>query len=275
MGYSEAADIEQHKEDIQRMLDSLGDSIDFPVRRALDVGGGGGMHSSLMVPLVEKIYCTDLWDQNTRYRGEFVKLLSEKMERNGCPSPVGKLEFHAVDAMSMPYRDNYFDLVVSFNAFEHIPDPSLAFDEIVRVTKPGGLIFITFDPIWTADSGSHFYGRIGEPWRHLLCSDDAYVHEMKLNHATDEECSDYRNGMNRLRLHTHRMTFSRWERQLEFLVEQEWSGCSAPENMSHANFRKCIAKGYSEEELLFRGMRKVIRKPALELGSGPVKGLRS
>lgn len=260
MAYSEAQDIAEHNTDIERMLVHVKAHANFPIRNALDVGGGGGIHSSLLAPHVERIYCTDFWDQNARYGGEFVKLLNEKMERNGYPSPAEKLEFHAVDAMNMPYRDNHFDLVVSFNAFEHIPNPARALDEMIRVTKPGGLIYVTFDPIWTADSGSHFYYRVAEPWRHLLCDDDQYIREMLAANAAEDECDDYRTGMNRLRLAEHRAVFERWKGKIDFLVEQEWSGCSSPENTGHPNFKACLAKGYSRQELLLRGMMKVLRK---------------
>lgn len=77
------------------------------------------------------------------------------MHSYGCP--LAKIEFHAVDTTNMIYHDGLFDLVVSFNAMEHIPDPEAALRKMIRVTRPGGLIYITFDPMWTSDSGSHFY----------------------------------------------------------------------------------------------------------------------
>ncbi len=38
----------------------------------------------------------------------------------------------------VPYRDNSFDLVVSANVLEHLPEPVTVFEEIHRVLKPDG-----------------------------------------------------------------------------------------------------------------------------------------
>ncbi|MFZ9823700.1 MAG: class I SAM-dependent methyltransferase, partial [Gemmataceae bacterium] len=38
--------------------------------------------------------------------------------------------------------DNHFDAVISNSIIHHIPDPALVFSEMVRVTKPGGLLFV-------------------------------------------------------------------------------------------------------------------------------------
>ena len=42
----------------------------------------------------------------------------------------------------LPFPDNTFDAVGSYNVIEHIPDINGAVAEMVRVTKPDGLIFV-------------------------------------------------------------------------------------------------------------------------------------
>jgi len=49
----------------------------------------------------------------------------------------------AGDAQSLPFMDEYFDLVVSAETLEHVPNMQKAFNEIVRVTKNSGHIAIT------------------------------------------------------------------------------------------------------------------------------------
>jgi 2-polyprenyl-3-methyl-5-hydroxy-6-metoxy-1,4-benzoquinol methylase len=44
---------------------------------------------------------------------------------------------------SLPFDDDYFDLVVSLETLEHVPDWTKGLDELVRVTKPGGKLVIT------------------------------------------------------------------------------------------------------------------------------------
>lgn len=47
-------------------------------------------------------------------------------------------------AEELPFKDNFFDLVVSAWVFEHLENPRKAFQEIFRVLKPDGkLIFLT------------------------------------------------------------------------------------------------------------------------------------
>lgn len=40
--------------------------------------------------------------------------------------------------MDIPFDENSFDLIISTEVFEHIPDPYKAFSEIYRVLKKGG-----------------------------------------------------------------------------------------------------------------------------------------
>ena len=46
------------------------------------------------------------------------------------------------DATALPFADRSFDLVVSMDLWEHIPDDRLAADEAFRVLKPGGRLFL-------------------------------------------------------------------------------------------------------------------------------------
>jgi SAM-dependent methyltransferase len=47
-----------------------------------------------------------------------------------------------MDARDLKFPDNAFDLVYSFHAIEHIPDPEQALREMSRVLRPGGTYFI-------------------------------------------------------------------------------------------------------------------------------------
>jgi len=52
----------------------------------------------------------------------------------------------------LPYPDNTFDLVCSFDVIEHIKEHDLAVSEIRRVLKPGGYYFLTvpaFEWLWS------------------------------------------------------------------------------------------------------------------------------
>jgi SAM-dependent methyltransferase len=49
-----------------------------------------------------------------------------------------EIEFVEADIEQMPFRDNEFDLCVSFNGLHCLPDPAAAVREIARCVKPGG-----------------------------------------------------------------------------------------------------------------------------------------
>ena len=48
------------------------------------------------------------------------------------------LQFLTFDGVSLPFSDNYFDLIYSKQVFEHVRLPSQLLKEIYRVLKPGG-----------------------------------------------------------------------------------------------------------------------------------------
>ncbi|HSN61251.1 MAG TPA: class I SAM-dependent methyltransferase [Ferruginibacter sp.] len=55
--------------------------------------------------------------------------------------------------VSMPFDNNYFDLVCAFDVIEHVEDDVAAIKEIERVCKAGGLICITvpaFNMLWSS-----------------------------------------------------------------------------------------------------------------------------
>jgi len=54
------------------------------------------------------------------------------------------LQVLQASATSLPFDDNYFDLVYSFKVLPHVPDIKSALAEITRVTKPGGRMILEF-----------------------------------------------------------------------------------------------------------------------------------
>ncbi|MEO1089172.1 MAG: class I SAM-dependent methyltransferase [Pseudomonadota bacterium] len=51
-------------------------------------------------------------------------------------------ELRQADILSIPYADESFDFVMAAHVLEHLPEPQHALREMVRVLKPGGMLFV-------------------------------------------------------------------------------------------------------------------------------------
>ena len=56
--------------------------------------------------------------------------------------------------LALPLRAGSVDVVFSSNVLEHVPDPERFADELVRVARPGGTVFLSFTP-WLSPWGGH------------------------------------------------------------------------------------------------------------------------
>jgi len=68
----------------------------------------------------------------------------------------------AGDGYRLPVPDGTADLTFSSNVLEHVPDVSSFLDEMVRVTRPGGLLYVSFTA-WYSLWGGHETA----PWHYL------------------------------------------------------------------------------------------------------------
>jgi SAM-dependent methyltransferase len=122
-------------------------------RTVLDVGGGPGYLTAAV-----------------RARGANCYLFEpdpEELRRPGAAAdPVlgGAVLGGAVlaDGYWLPVCDGGADVCLSSNVLEHVRDPRGLIDEMVRVTRPGGLIYVSFTN-WYSPWGGHEMS----PWHYL------------------------------------------------------------------------------------------------------------
>ncbi|RSM59856.1 SAM-dependent methyltransferase [Actinoplanes sp. ATCC 53533] len=135
----------------------LGSYVDLAGARLLDVGGGPGYFS-------------------TEFRRAGATYL-------GLDPAVG--DFAAAGAAvsgmvrgsgtALPIRSGAVDVCYSSNVLEHVSTPEAMLDEMVRVTRPGGTVFVSFTP-WLSPWGGHETS----PW-HLLGGDRARQRYLRRN----------------------------------------------------------------------------------------------
>jgi ubiquinone/menaquinone biosynthesis C-methylase UbiE len=246
--YDERADFSHHEREIRNAYAALAqqDLLDGGAQQTvLDLGGGQGMHAGFLSQTFGRVYCADRIDYSSLYGGEFIKLLAEKHGRHGRGIRMDRVAFVQSDAMALIFRDAMFDGCLCINVFEHVPDPRRALAEIVRVLTPGGWAYISFDPIWTTDTGSHFFHRVPEPWGHLVHGDERYARMMLAAGAEDLEVTEYRTAMNRWRLSQFREVFDDGarSRRMEICARSTWSGPEQKEHLSHPNLARLHAGG--------------------------------
>jgi SAM-dependent methyltransferase len=94
---------------------------------------------------------------------------------------LGQVEFFLAPAEKLPFPDNRFDIVTSFDVFEHVENFEQSLRESLRVLKPGGKLYAVFPPFYNATGGSHLHGFVSfSPAPNLLFSSSV------LKQATEE-----------------------------------------------------------------------------------------
>ncbi len=111
---------------------------------ALDVGTGAGYMTRAMRAAGAHCYGIEYDLGELTWRGE---------------PPTG---IAIASALAMPFADRSFDVVFSSNVLEHVPDPWTMADEMVRVTRSGGIVYLSYTN-WLSPWGGHETA----PWHYL------------------------------------------------------------------------------------------------------------
>jgi SAM-dependent methyltransferase len=112
--------------------------------RVVDVGGGPG-------------YFADAFRAaGARYAG-IDPDAGELSARGGAPEG-----FVRASGLALPLADGRLDVCMSSNVLEHVPDPERMSDEMLRVVRPGGLVWLSWTT-WLSPWGGHETA----PWHYL------------------------------------------------------------------------------------------------------------
>ena len=111
-------------------------------RTLLDVGGGPGY------------FATAFADAGLHYIG----VEPDPSEMHAArPRSDGHATYVRASGMALPFADDSVDICLSSNVAEHVPRPWQLGGEMLRVTRPGGLVVLSYT-VWLGPFGGHEMG---------------------------------------------------------------------------------------------------------------------
>jgi SAM-dependent methyltransferase len=112
--------------------------------KVVDVGGGPGYFAAAFEDAgAESVFVEPFWEALRERGGEI---------HHGIRA----------DGLDLPFADGTFDVSHSSNVLEHVTDPRRFLDEMVRVLRVGGVMFLAFTN-WFSPFGGHETS----PWHYL------------------------------------------------------------------------------------------------------------
>ena len=134
-------------EDTAQLVDALCRDLGTPLAgaRVLDVGGGPGY------------FAASFEQRGARYVG--VEPDAGEMAAAG----ISVANAVRASGLALPFRDGAFDVTYSSNVAEHVARPWDMAEEMWRVTRPGGLVIVSYT-VWLGPFGGHETGL----WQHYV-----------------------------------------------------------------------------------------------------------
>lgn len=104
----------------------------FKGKRCLDAGCGGGRYSIALAALgALSVSGIDIGEVNIA-----------DAKRRAVALQASHVDFRVGSVAALPYENDQFDCVVCSGVLQHTGDPSRVLDELARVLKPGGMIYM-------------------------------------------------------------------------------------------------------------------------------------
>jgi SAM-dependent methyltransferase len=77
-------------------------------------------------------------------------------------------KIYEMDAQAMTFENNSFDVIFSYDSFEHFPNPALVLKETYRLLRKGGYMYHEFGHLYPSPYGLHAYRSVPVPYCQFL-----------------------------------------------------------------------------------------------------------
>ena len=247
-------------EDIHRLqynaayINSMFRFVPRPHRqRVLEVGCSDGLICSLMLEYEPRsIFGIDL------------------LPDTGARHPAPQIAYSVMDAEATKFNRDAFDLTYCIAVMEHIKHPRLALKEILRVTQPGGHIYVQAGPLYFSPYGHHMFGFFDDyPWIHLRLSKAQIADQarktgvdVRIKQATGLEVEQYLDAMLNID-HLNGLKIQQYE--LEEVMAQpdvevlSYTKSYEGENLLTASISQELGS-QSKDDLTLHGFELILRK---------------
>jgi ubiquinone/menaquinone biosynthesis C-methylase UbiE len=122
-----------------------------------------------------------------------------------------------MDASVLQFKDEKFDFIYSYNAFEHFLEPEKVLKEAIRVVKKKGYLFLSFEPIYTSPWGLHAWKTIPIPYCQYLFP------EMLIDEFSNKKSLHLRKSqLNKWSIEDFRKLWVRYSNRLEIVKYDEF-----------------------------------------------------
>lgn len=198
----------------------------------------------------ERALRTLVWD--SLYAPSYYKELAKVSE---LPLKFDKVDARRASVTELEFPDNTFDLVVSHEVFEHLPDIPAAVRALQRVMKPNAVTYIYVHNFASISGGHHI------AWKYPDTEPSTVVPPW--DHLRDNRYPDIPSWINGLRERDYRQAF-----EVEFDVLDWFPTATEGEALLTPEVQVQLSE-YSEHELLTKGFVIIARPKKLQNRDAP------